>query len=139
MGRSHRLAGLWSVAVLVAGTVVWLSGPLAEAAGTPTFAKDVAPILYKNCAECHRPTGMAPMSLMTYDDARPWARAIKQKVTAREMPPWGADPTVGKFANDTSLALTDIDTIVGWVDAGAPEGYRADLPPAPTFAEGWSI
>src|SRR5713226_9283026 len=86
------------------------------AAATPTFAKDVAPILYKNCVECHRPNAMAPMSLVTYDDARPWARAVKQKVVAREMPPWGADPTVAKYSNDVSLKQSDIDTIVAWVD-----------------------
>ena len=65
----------------------------AFAAGAPTFSKDVAPILFKSCVECHRPTAMAPMSLLTFEDARPWARAIKQKVAARQMPPWGADPT----------------------------------------------
>ena len=111
----------------------------ALAAGTPTFSKDVAPILFRNCVECHRPTAMAPMSLMTYEDARPWARAIKQKVVTRQMPPWGADPTVAKYSNDVSLKQSDIDTIAAWADAGAPEGKRAELPAAPTFAEGWSI
>jgi hypothetical protein len=110
----------------------------AWAAG-PTFSKDVAPILFKSCVECHRAGAMAPMSLMTYEDARPWARAIKAKVVAREMPPWGADPAYGKFANDISLKQAEIDTIAAWVDAGAPEGNRADLPQAPQFAEGWSI
>jgi hypothetical protein len=113
------------------------AGP-AFAAG-PTFSKDVAPILYKNCVECHRTSAMAPMSLMTYEDARPWARAIKTKVVKREMPPWGADPTIGKFSNDVSLKQSEIDTIAAWVDAGAPEGNKADLPAAPQFAEGWSI
>jgi hypothetical protein len=111
----------------------------AFAAGAPTFSKDVAPILYKNCVECHRASAMAPMSLLTYDEARPWARAIKQKVASRQMPPWGADPTVGKYANDVSLKQADIDTISAWVDGGAPEGNRADLPAAPRFAEGWTI
>jgi hypothetical protein len=109
------------------------------AAATPTFAKDVAPILYKNCVECHRQNAMAPMSLMTYDDARPWARAIKQKVVAREMPPWGADPTVGKYANDPSLKQSDVDTIVAWVDGGAPLGNVREMPVAPAFSDGWSI
>jgi hypothetical protein len=108
-------------------------------AAAPTFSKDVAPILYKNCVECHRPTAMAPMSLLTFDDARPWARAIKQKVVRREMPPWGADPAVGKFSNDVSLKQADVDTIAAWVDGGAPEGNRSELPQAPKFAEGWSI
>jgi hypothetical protein len=114
------------------------AGP-AFAAGAPTFSKDVAPILYKNCVECHRPMAMAPMSLLAYDDARPWARAIKLKVQSRQMPPWGADPTVGKYSNDVSLKQAEIDTIAAWVDGGAPEGNRAELPAAPKFAEGWSI
>ena len=108
-------------------------------AGAPTFSKDVAPILYKNCVECHRPTAMAPMSLLTYEEARPWARAIKQKVVARQMPPWGADPAIGRFSNDVSLKQADVDTIVAWVDSGAAEGSRAELPRPPQFAEGWSI
>ena len=95
-------------------------------AAAPTFSKDVAPILYKNCVECHRPDAMAPMSLITYEDARPWARAIKQKVAAREMPPWGADPTIGKFSNDLSLKQSEIDTIAAWVDGGAPQGNPAE-------------
>jgi hypothetical protein len=76
---------------------------------------------------------------MTYEDARPWARAVKQKVVAREMPPWGADPTVATYANDVSLKQTEIDTIAAWVDGGAPMGHAADLPAPPTFADGWSI
>ncbi|MGH9385552.1 MAG: thiol-disulfide isomerase [Vicinamibacterales bacterium] len=111
----------------------------AFADGAPTFSKDVAPILFKSCVACHRPSAMAPMSLLTYEDARPWARAIKQKVGTRQMPPWGADPTVAKYANDVSLKQDEIDTIAKWVETGAAEGNRADLPAAPTFAEGWSI
>ena len=104
----------------------------AFAAGAPTFSKDVAPILFKSCVECHRPTAMAPMSLLTYEDARPWARAIKQKVATRQMPPWGADPTVGKYSNDVSLKQAEIDTIAAWVDGGAPEGE-------PRSAEGAAV
>ena len=123
-----------------AGTVLGLTLFAAPAlASSPTFTKDVAPILYKNCVECHRPDAMAPMSLITYDDARPWARAVKQKVVKREMPPWGADPAIGKFSNDVSLNQTEIDTIAAWVDAGAPQGNPADLAPAPRFESGWSI
>ena len=91
-----------------------------------TYAKDVAPILYNNCTECHRPAMSAPMSLMTYDEARPWARAIKQRVVKREMPPWSADPAHGKFKNDPSLSQKEIDTIAAWVDAGAPKGDDGD-------------
>ena len=111
----------------------------AEPEGTPTFAKDVAPILYDNCVACHRPNHLAPMSLVSYDDARPWARAVKSKVLAREMPPWGADTSVRAYKNDTSLSQDEIDTIAAWVDAGAPRGNDADLPEVPQFTEGWSI
>ncbi len=104
-----------------------------------TFSKDVAPIFNTSCVECHRPTMFAPMSLMTFDDARPWARSIKQRVVSRAMPPWGADPAHGTFKNDPSLTQKQIDTIVAWVDAGAPKGDDKDLPPQPTFVDGWTI
>ena len=107
--------------------------------GTPTFSKDIAPILYSRCVECHRPTMFAPMSLLTYEEARPWARSIRQRVATRTMPPWGADPAYGVFRNDPRLSDKEIATILAWVDAGAPEGNAIDLPAAPTFAEGWSI
>jgi hypothetical protein len=99
---------------------------------TVTFARDVAPIFQAKCQGCHRPGQMAPMSLLTYDEARPWARSIKTKVAARDMPPWHLDKTVGiqKFANDKSLTDTQIATVVAWVDAGAPLGDPKDLPPA---------
>ncbi len=132
--RFAVLSGTVAMLIAVAASPTLAAGPAA-----PTFTRDVAPILYDRCAECHRPTAMAPMSLLSYRDTRPWARAIKQKVLAREMPPWGADPTVGHFANDPSLSQTEIDTIAAWVDAGAPEGNSADLPQAPRFADGWSI
>jgi mono/diheme cytochrome c family protein len=106
---------------------------------TVTFTKDIAPIFYKSCAECHRPTMFAPMSLMTFDDARPYARAIKQKVAARQMPPWGADPAHGTFKNDPRLSQSEIDTITAWVDAGAPKGDDKDMPQAPQFVDGWTI
>jgi hypothetical protein len=106
----------------------------------PTFTKDVAPIIFEKCASCHRPGEVAPMTLMSYDDARPWARAIKAKVVAREMPPWGADPEHSlPMRNDRSLTEKQIDTIARWVDAGAPRGNPADLPAAPKLAEGWTF
>jgi mono/diheme cytochrome c family protein len=112
----------------------------ARAADAPvTFTKDVAPILYKSCIECHRPTMFAPMSLVTFDDARPWARSIKQRVVSRVMPPWGADPAHGSFKNDPRLSQAEIDTIAKWVDDGAPKGDDKDLPPVPQLAEGWTI
>ncbi len=109
------------------------------ALATPTFAKDVAPIFYTHCVECHRPTMFAPMSLMTFEEARPWARAVKQRVVAREMPPWGADPAIGAFRNDPRLSDAEIDTIVRWVDGGAPKGRDKDLPRKPEFVDGWTI
>jgi hypothetical protein len=95
----------------------------------PTFTKDVAPIVYDKCASCHRPGEVAPMTLMSYDDVRPWAKAIKSKVASREMPPWAADPDHSlKMRNDRSLSREQISTIVAWVDGGAPKGNDADLP-----------
>ena len=95
-----------------------------------TFAKDVAPIFQQKCQVCHRPGSIGPMSLLTYEDARPWARSIKTRVASRDMPPWHLDKTVGiqKFINDRSLTDEQISTIVAWVDAGAPLGNRSDLP-----------
>jgi hypothetical protein len=121
--------------------VALLAMPAAAAAADApvTFTKDVAPILYKSCVECHRPTMFAPMSLLTYDEARPWARSIKQRVVTRVMPPWGADAPHGLFKNDPSLTQKEIDTIAAWVDAGAPKGDDADLPARPQFADGWTI
>jgi hypothetical protein len=114
---------------------VFTVAPAAAAADSPvrpvTFSKDVAPIFQAKCQECHQPNSIAPMSLITYQDARPWARSIKQRVAARQMPPWHIDRGVGvqKFKNDMSLADDQIDTIVRWVDGGAPQGDPTDLPP----------
>ncbi|MEK6323968.1 MAG: cytochrome c [Acidobacteriota bacterium] len=104
-----------------------------------TFSKDVAPIINKNCASCHRPGEVAPMSLLSYKEVRPWAKSIREKVAQRQMPPWFADPHYGNFSNDSRLSQKEIDTIVAWVDAGATEGDPKDLPPAPKFIEGWNI
>ncbi len=108
-------------------------------ARTPTFSKDVVPILQKNCQICHRAGEAAPFSLFTYQETRPWAKAIKEAVLKRKMPPWFADPHYGKFSNDSSLSRKEIETLVGWVDGGAPEGNRADLPAPKQFAGGWAI
>ena len=128
-----------ALAACVAVIGCGVSAMAGEAETTPTFTKDVAPILFENCVSCHRPNHLAPMSLMSYDEARPWARAVKTKVVAREMPPWGAAPDVQAYKNDASLSQSEIDTIAAWVDGGAPKGLDADLSPAPEFAEGWSI
>ena len=113
--------------------------PVAAQPPAPTFSKDVAPIFYKSCVACHRPTMFAPMSLMTYDAARPWARSIRQRVADRSMPPWNADRAHGSFKNDPSLSDSELATVVAWVDAGAPRGNDRDLPTPPDFAEGWGI
>jgi len=114
-----------------------------DADTTPTFAKDIAPIFQESCQVCHRPDNMAPMSLMTYQESRPWARSIKQKVMAREMPPWHIDKKVGiqSFKADRSLSDDQIDTIVRWVDNGAPMGNPADMPEPKEFQDfgAWSI
>ena len=130
------IAGLISVAGF-AGSAAAQSAPATAAA--PTFAKDVAPIMFAKCANCHRAGEVAPMSLLSYQEARPWAKAIKAKVASREMPPWGANPALSlPMRNDVSLSDKEIATLVAWADAGAPRGNDADLPPAPTFVEGWT-
>jgi len=118
-----------TVAVVAAMSVV---GQAADPTARPvTFSKDVAPILQDKCQQCHQPNSIAPMSLITYEDARPWARSMKQRVITRQMPPWHVDMSVGvhEFKNDMSLSDAQIDTIVRWVDAGAPEGDPKDMPP----------
>jgi hypothetical protein len=104
-----------------------------------TFNKDVLPILQQKCQTCHRPGEIGPMPLMTYQGTRPWARAIKNAVAAKVMPPWFADPRYGHFANDNRLTDAEITTITSWVDAGAPEGDSRDAPAPVTFREGWNI
>lgn len=105
----------------------------------PTFTKDVAPILNRRCVECHRPGEVAPMSLTTYKEVRPWAKSIKERVVARSMPVWLADPHYGDFRNDRRMSDAEIATIVSWVDAGAPEGRPGDLPRLPNFETGWIL
>lgn len=104
-----------------------------------TFTKDVAPIFFKSCVECHRPGESAPFSALTYNDVRPWATSIREKVIAREMPPWHADPQIGYFKNDRRLTEGEINTITAWVDGGSKEGDRKDLPAVPEFLDGWTI
>jgi hypothetical protein len=104
-----------------------------------TFHKDVEPILQKRCQECHRPGEIAPFSLLSYKEARPWAKAIRENVVSKKMPPWLADPQYGHFANDRSLSKQEIDTVAAWVDGGAKEGDAADAPQPRSFVEGWNI
>ncbi len=125
--------------VFAAIAVSAMAVSVAAQAPSPTFTKDVAPILYKNCTNCHRPGEIAPMSLLTYADARPWVRSIATRVSTGSMPPWHADPAHGEFANDRRLSAAEKDTILKWIDAGAAEGDPRDLPPQPKYAEGWMI
>ncbi len=104
-----------------------------------TFNKDVLPILQKNCQNCHRPGEVAPMSFLTYESTRPWAKAMKTAVLTRKMPPWFADPQYGHFANEKRLTESEINTIVAWADHGAPEGDPQDKPAAVAFTPGWTI
>jgi len=110
-----------------------------SAPSTVTFNKDVLPILQKNCQTCHRPGQIAPMSFLTYQSTRPWAKAMKAAVAARKMPPWFADPNVGHFLNDRSLKPNEIETIAKWADGGAPEGEPKDAPAPVKWPEGWQI
>ncbi len=134
MNRSTLISAV-SFSFLACG-VIWAGEPTSA---PPTFTKDVAPILYKNCVSCHRTGEIAPMALLTYQEARPWAKSIREKVTEGLMPPWHATQPKGTFLNDRRLSDLDKDTLVHWVDAGAPQGDPKDLPPQPEFAEGWQI
>jgi hypothetical protein len=140
--------------VFLAGLAIWCAGGslssddvaaqgqetrAGASASAPTFSRDIAPIFYNRCVSCHRPGEVAPMSLISYRDVRPWASAIREKVTTRVMPPWHADRQYGTFRNDLSLTQREIDTIASWVSAGASEGNPSDLPALPKFPAGWQI
>ena len=134
---SSRRASLATCGAVVIVAVMGLTAQTAAAQSSPTFTKDVVPILQRACQRCHRPNSMGPMSLVTYEDVRPWARSVKQRVVQREMPPWHIDRTVGiqRFKDDPSLSDEEIATIVAWVDAGSPQGNAADMPPAVAWGD----
>jgi hypothetical protein len=130
------------IVVLLILAPLWAAAPPAsqDSARSVTFHKDVLPVLQRNCQSCHRPGQIGPFSMLTYKDARPWAKAMKQAVVSRAMPPWFADPRYGHFNNDRSLKQAEINTIVGWVESGAAEGDPADAPPPVEWpAGGWQI
>jgi hypothetical protein len=132
MSKGACLAGSIAIVLLVVCAE-------ASAAGPVSFNKDVLPILQQNCQSCHRPGNIAPMSFLTYESARPWAKAMKAAVISRKMPPWFADPQYSHFSNDRSLKQEEIDTIAQWVDSGAPQGDPKDAPPAIEWPEsGWT-
>jgi hypothetical protein len=134
------LAVFAAFAFFVAAVSLHAQAPAKSAAAgnVPTYSKDVAPIFYKNCTSCHRAGEIGPMALVTYQDARPWAKSIATRVAAGTMPPWhGESPHA--LTNDRRLSEADKATIVKWATNGAPEGSTADLPPAPKFADGWQV
>jgi mono/diheme cytochrome c family protein len=128
-----------TVAALGATASLNIRAQTADPQAGPTYSRDVAPILYKNCAGCHRPGEIGPMSLLTYANTYPWTKAIAARVSAETMPPWHADPSTGEFLNDRRLDPKDKATLLKWVANGAPEGDAKDLPAPPRFAEGWTI
>ncbi len=130
-----------SVILLVALVATAVLAVKRNEAASVTFTKDVAPIVFNKCANCHRPGEVAPMPLTSYQEVRPWSKAIREQVAERIMPPWYADPHTStlKFDNDRRLTQAEIATIVAWVDAGAPKGNDADLPPMPKYAPGWTF
>ena len=128
---------LWVVGLMITSAAMATE---VSAQSTVTFNKDVLPILQNNCQSCHRPGQVAPMSLLTYKDVRPWAKAIKAATVARKMPPWNADPRYGHYTNDRSLKQSAIDTLTKWVDAGAPEGDPNDAPAPKQWPSGdWEV
>jgi hypothetical protein len=133
--RTPKLIAL----LFVASLLVVSAFSIAQSPSTPTFSKDVAPILYKNCVSCHRPGEMAPMSLMSYELARPYARSIRARIELGTMPPWHAEAPEGTFLNERHLTRTEKETLVRWAANGAPEGDPRDLPAVPVFPVGWTI
>ena len=132
--KATILLGVVCLLLLVSGPTVTTTSE-----NNVTFTKDVAPIFYKNCTGCHRPGEIAPMSLLTYNDARPWAKSIREKVANRDMPPWHADPKYGEWRNDRRISQEAINTILAWVNTGAKEGDPKDLPALPEYTPGWRI
>ena len=137
---SQRVPNATALLCVATAIAVVQRAPAAQAPGAPTYYKDVLPILQKNCESCHRPGQIAPMSFQTYETARPWARAIKNAVQSKKMPPWFADPAYGHFLNDRSLPSGDVDVLARWADGAAPAGDPKAAPPAVTWPTGgWQI
>jgi hypothetical protein len=143
MSTSWRSFGVVALAVAIGATVPAVAKAADNLPAKPTFTKDIAPIFQEKCEACHRPDSIAPMSLINFEDVRPWARSIKTRVEMRQMPPWHIDKTVGiqQFKNDRSLSDDQISTIVRWIDQGATKGDPKDMPAPKTFPEdqGWNF
>ena len=129
------------IAIAAAVLLVGIFGSLAHERITTkiTFNKEIVRIFEKNCMSCHTAGGFAPMALTTYSEVRPWAKAIKEEVLERRMPPWNAVAGYGEFSNDASLSSRDLDLITAWVDGGAPKGEDKDLPSLPDFSKPWPL
>lgn len=127
------------ILLTLAAFAIVLATPVMAAVNAPTFNRDVAPIVFEKCAMCHRPGEVAPMSLLSYDEARPWARSIAREVENTDMPPWSGESDNHSWSNDISLTPDEIETIMRWASQGAPEGDAADLPGTPTFPDGWAL
>ena len=136
-----RRSGLAVVLAFIVAAVTGLAvrGAAQSQTPVPTFTKDVAPILFKNCTSCHRPGEIAPMSLLTYEDARPYARAIFEETRDGHMPPWHAEAPEGTFTNERRLSDAEKNILMKWATNGAPKGNAADMPPAPKYADGWQL
>ncbi|MBA3270786.1 MAG: thiol-disulfide isomerase, partial [Acidobacteria bacterium] len=143
MSVSTRFSVVFGVLLVgslaISGSRTAAQAPGANQRAVPTFSKDVAPVLYKHCTTCHRPGEVAPMSLLTYEETRPWARSIRDNVANDVMPPWHADAAHGQWLNERRLTAEEKDVITRWVAAGAPQGDANDLPKKPEYAQGWQI
>jgi len=137
--RKRPTGALMKIALSAALLTTLIGGAALASAATPTFNKEVLPILQTNCQGCHRPGEVAPMSFMTYDSTRPWAKAIKTAILAKKMPPWFADERYGHWANAPKMTAKDVETLTAWADNGAPEGSAKDRPAPVSFPEGWQI
>jgi|SRR6185503_627442 len=135
----RRIVLIVTLVLISAVTGVALRGAAEQQTSVPTFTKDVAPILFKNCTSCHRPGEIAPMSLLTYEDARPYARAIFEEIRDGHMPPWHAEAPAGTFLNERRLSDREKDILMRWATNGAPKGNAADMPAAPKYADGWQL
>lgn len=146
MSRSRRLSidrlvnlALFTSLMATVAPAVFAAETTLDLPDEVTFSEHVAPILFENCVSCHRPGDVAPMSLLTYKEARPWAKSIRQATSARDMPPWDADPRYGRFSNDSSLSEREIALLARWVELGAPEGDPSKMPSLPDLPEGWKM
>jgi hypothetical protein len=137
--QSSVCFGLAALACVPLAAALGAAPPARPPAAVPTFTKDVAPIVYRNCTSCHRPGEIAPMSMLTYEDVRPHADDIVDEVSAGHMPPWHADAPAGTFENERRLTDAEKKTLLEWAAGGAPKGDPRDQPAPPEYPDGWSI